>query len=241
MPAPAIQYVTLAQHVTKFAEIREADGVPGRPIPDLQAARYSLTGWNPESTYITGINTAANLIGEVPEADLPAIRRDYDSLIGFTKDCPVSTAMMYFPNPPPSRTQSKPLHIRYECRVGIQVSSFLYSLEKQHWSLTLYLVFRFNMLSRAQCPTFCSVHLVLGTRLVFFSLCCKRMIGTKTTTSQTRSSLIFTTWLLGPLQPESLTDRTTTGQLALQLLRPKTVMLMVALLTHHTLLRVIYC
>ena len=160
MPAPAIQYVTLAQHVTKFTEIWEADGVPGRPIPDLQAAWYSLTGWNPESTYMTGINTTANLIREVPEADLLAIRRDYNSLIRFTKDCPVSTVMMYFPNPPPSRTQSKPLHICYKCWVGIQVSSILYSLEKQHWSLTPNLLLFTLCLGSTCCPKLNAQHSV---------------------------------------------------------------------------------
>ena len=73
MPAPKIHYVTLAQHATKFAAIQQADAVPGCPILDLQAARYSLTGWNPESTYITGINTSANLIGDVHEDRLPYI------------------------------------------------------------------------------------------------------------------------------------------------------------------------
>ena len=123
MPAPEIRYVTLAQHTTKFAAIRQAYAVPGHPIPDLQAARYSLTGWNPESTYITGINTSANIIGDVHEDQLPYIRRDYDSLIGFSLDCAVSKDMVYFPNPSLSRTQSKPLHIKHECRVGIQVSN----------------------------------------------------------------------------------------------------------------------
>ena len=94
MPAPEICYVTLAQHTTKFPAIRQVDAVLGHPIPDLQAARYSLTGWNLESTYITGINTSANLMGNVHEDQLPYIRRDYDSLIGFSPDCAVSKDML---------------------------------------------------------------------------------------------------------------------------------------------------
>ena len=121
--APEICYVTLAQHATNFAAIWQVDAVPGCPIPDLQATRYYLTGWNLESTYITGINTSANLIGDVHEDHLPYIQRDYDSLIGFSPECPVSKDMLYFPNPSLSHMQSKPLHIKHKCQVGIQVSN----------------------------------------------------------------------------------------------------------------------
>jgi hypothetical protein len=114
MPAPVIRYLSLAEHVTKFSQLRREIRDRDQPDPDLVAARYSLTGWNRTGTYITGISTAQNLLGETASReDMPLVRRDYDSVIGFTRDCPVSTDIAYFPNPPVSRTLTKTVYITH--------------------------------------------------------------------------------------------------------------------------------
>jgi hypothetical protein len=122
MPDPAIRYLSLANHVRQFGEIRNQDQVPGGPDPDLLAARYSLTGWDPESQHITGINTARDVIGDVDDSDLPYIRRDYDSVMGFTRHCAVSSEISYYPNPPMGRTLSKAIHITFKNPTAAGVS-----------------------------------------------------------------------------------------------------------------------
>ena len=60
---------------------------------------------------VAGINTARDKIGA--QGTRPYIRRDFDSLIGFSPDLAVQTDITFFPNPPRNRTLKKDLHIRY--------------------------------------------------------------------------------------------------------------------------------
>ena len=157
MPAPKIHYITLAQHTTKFAAIRQADAVPGHPIPDLQAARYSLTGWNPESTYITGINTSANLIGDIHEDQLPYIRHvtttpslDSAWIVQFPKICCTSLIRLYHIHKANCYTLSMNVKLEFRSVMSIKFSIL-------HLPLTL---FRFSMSCPVLCQMFSLVHLV---------------------------------------------------------------------------------
>jgi len=111
--------LTLTNFLNKFRDYRARDPVDNHPEPDMIAARYALTGLSPNRRFVAGINTARDKLG--PHGPLPFIRRDFDSLIGFSADIPVLNDVTYFPNPPLTRTLKKSVHVEYSYCVGEDV------------------------------------------------------------------------------------------------------------------------
>jgi hypothetical protein len=90
--------LSLTGFLNKFREYRAADAVPNHPTPDMIAARFALTGRSMGGASVAGINTARDKIGA--QGTRPYIRRDFNSLIGFSTDLIVQTNITFFPNPP---------------------------------------------------------------------------------------------------------------------------------------------
>lgn len=118
--APTVEDLTLTTFLNKFRNYRAMDPVENQPEPDMIAARYALTGLSQNGRRVAGINTVRDKLG--PQATtLPFIRRDFDSLIGFSADIPVSKDITYFPNPTLTRTLNKSVHVKYTYNVGEEV------------------------------------------------------------------------------------------------------------------------
>lgn len=118
--APNVDDLTLTAFLNKFRNYRAMDPVENQPKPDMIAARYALTGLSQNGRHVAGINTVRDKLG--PRATtLPFIRRDFDSLIGFSADIPVSKDVTYFPNPTLTRTLSKSVYVKYTYNVGEEV------------------------------------------------------------------------------------------------------------------------
>ena len=118
-----VQDISLTGFLNKFRQYQAAPPVANQPTPDMIAARYALTGLSMRGVAtgpaVAGINTARDKIGR--QAIRPYIRRDFDSLIGFSADLPVQTDITFFPNPPRNRTLKKDLQVRYSYPCGDQV------------------------------------------------------------------------------------------------------------------------
>ena len=117
--AQIVEDITLTNFLNKFCEYRTREPVDNHPEPDMIAARYALTGLSRDRRVVAGINTVRDKLG--PRGPLPFIRRDFDSLIGFTPDIPVSNDVTYFPNPPLTRTLKKSVFVKYTYVDGEEV------------------------------------------------------------------------------------------------------------------------
>jgi len=109
--AHIVEDLTLTNFLNKFRDYRARDPVDNHPEPDMIAARYALTGLSRNRQVVAGINTTRDKLGR--HGPLPFIRRDFDSLIGFSADIPVLNDVTYFPNPPLTRTLKKSVHVKY--------------------------------------------------------------------------------------------------------------------------------
>lgn len=116
---PRVEDLTLAGFLNKFRSYREMDPADNQPEPDMIAARYALTGLSRDSRRVAGINTVRDKLR--PQGTLPFIRRDFDSLIGFCTDIPVSKDVAYYPNPPPIRTLNKSVYVKHDYLDGGRV------------------------------------------------------------------------------------------------------------------------
>lgn len=106
---------TLPEFIGKFSQIRAADPQHNSPHPDFLAARFGLTGQAPNGPTCHIDALRGRLIPETPS---PMIRRDFDSVIGFTDIIPVSSDLQYYPNPAPARSLNKSIHIEIEFQVS---------------------------------------------------------------------------------------------------------------------------
>ncbi|PPR00729.1 hypothetical protein CVT24_000953 [Panaeolus cyanescens] len=93
--------LTLPQWVGKYFALLDDPEESNLPSPALQAARFALSGFDPEDCSITVIDTDSHKVRQ--EGPMPYIRRDYDSLIGFTNDYPVHRDVAFYPLPSPER------------------------------------------------------------------------------------------------------------------------------------------
>jgi len=117
--AQLVEDLTLTNFLNKFRDYRAMDPVDNQPDPDMIAARYALTGLSRDRRIVAGINTIRDKLG--PQGTLPFIRRDFDSLIGFSADIPVSNDVTYFPNPTLTRTLNKSVYVKYTYNDGEEV------------------------------------------------------------------------------------------------------------------------
>jgi hypothetical protein len=117
--SPIVQDISLTDFLNKFRSYRELDPVDNQPEPDMIAARYALTGLSQDSRFVAGINTFRDKLG--PRGTLPFVRRDFDSVIGFSADIPISKDVTYYPNPTLTRTLKKTLHVNYFYPEGDEV------------------------------------------------------------------------------------------------------------------------
>lgn len=159
---PEVEDLTLAGFLNRFRAYRQLVPADDQPEPDMVAARYALTGLSRDSQHVAGINTVRDLLG--PRGTLPFIRRDFDSLIGFSADIPVSKNVTYFPNPSPTRTLNKSVHVIHNHMAGNVVcrlrSNFLIELTNKFYPITSFPV-RPSWTTTAFCPTpYPNIHLL---------------------------------------------------------------------------------
>jgi hypothetical protein len=103
LPAPMDQ--TITQFLTQYGQYSESEN-------PFYAARFALTGRTPCNTSYSVINTIRDKLGNMANSP-PFIRRDFDSLIGFTRRLPILSALSYYPNPDLSRTLAQSIHVKY--------------------------------------------------------------------------------------------------------------------------------
>jgi len=115
-----IVYETLVTVMNDFRNLRDA----GQPSAELLAARFCLTGIAGDS--LTGITTTPDLLSGSNYN--PHIRRDLDSVLGYSPDIPVRDAINYFAYPNPARTLERRVHVKHSIPVHGQVSTL--SLEQ---------------------------------------------------------------------------------------------------------------
>jgi hypothetical protein len=97
----------------------------------FEAARFALTGRTHHNTGYSVINTIRDKLGNTAE-ELPYIRRDFDSLIGFTRRIPVLSDLSYYPNPSLNRTLTHSIHVKHTMKtqnreVCVLVNSFIFN------------------------------------------------------------------------------------------------------------------
>jgi hypothetical protein len=119
MHPPVVDH-TLVAYMTRFAALRGAHQADDAPHPELQAARFCLTGITPDDSLLAGIDTASDSFAGSQRN--PYIRRDLDSVLGYSPDIPVLGPINYFPYPNPTRTLHRSVHVRHYALVNNVVS-----------------------------------------------------------------------------------------------------------------------
>ena len=115
---------TLVTFMNHFRNLRDdADGLD-EPSAELLAARFGLTGITADNSFLAGISIAPDLLSGSNHN--PYIRRDLDSVLGYSTDIPVLDAVNYFAYPNPARTLERRVHVKHSVLVRGQVS-ILYS------------------------------------------------------------------------------------------------------------------
>lgn len=131
--APRVVDLSLSDFLNKFQSYRALDPANNQPKPDMIAARYALTGLSWDSQLVAGINTVHDKLG--CRGTMPFIRCNFDSLIGFSTDVPVSKDVTYFPNPPPTCMLKKSVQVKYSYFKGEEVRKL--EIKFQSNSLTI--------------------------------------------------------------------------------------------------------
>lgn len=124
MPEPPLSETSLVGYLTQFSSLKARAPRLNRPSPELLAARFGVTGMG-STTRVTTISTAGDTL-TASQAD-PFIRRDIDSVMGFSDDIPITDAIHYFPYPDLNRTLEKRLHVKYGARSTSSVRRMLFS------------------------------------------------------------------------------------------------------------------
>jgi hypothetical protein len=120
MDAPVIVPHTLVEYMNHFSDLRHSAHRDGEPSPELLAARFCLTGITADDTFLAGINTRRDLL--TGSQRNPFVRRDLDSVLGYSRDIPVLDSIHYFPYPNPLRTLESRVHVTHSAKVDHQVS-----------------------------------------------------------------------------------------------------------------------
>ena len=111
---------SLVGFMNRFSALRNRQPRGSQPTPELLAARFGVTGMA-SNTSVMSITTSGDSLRQ-SQSD-PYIRRDIDSVIGFSDALPVVDAINYMPYPNISRTLEKRLHIKYGARIVSNICS----------------------------------------------------------------------------------------------------------------------
>lgn len=118
-PVPRIVSHTLVEYMNHLKALRgRADGVDSPPS-DLLAARFCLTGIAEDNSFLAGISTAPDVLSGSHQ--VPYIRRDLDSVLGYSSNNPVMAPVHYYPYPNPARTLEHRVHVIYKAEIDGQV------------------------------------------------------------------------------------------------------------------------
>jgi len=123
MDNPPIAAHSLVEYMSHFSELRTGDQEDGQPSPELLAARFCLTGITSDNSFLAGITVNQDLLSR--SRHVPYIRRDLDSVLGYTDNIPVMDAIHYFPHPDLSRTLERRVHLYHTSQVHNEVSTKL--------------------------------------------------------------------------------------------------------------------
>jgi hypothetical protein len=105
--------------MTHFEQLRMEEQTRGSPSPDLLAAQFGLTGLDSNGEIRAGITITPDVLDPVQQT--PFIRRDIDSVLGYSRNIPLSDAVHYYPYPNPSRTLERRVHVKHALKVDGQV------------------------------------------------------------------------------------------------------------------------
>jgi hypothetical protein len=120
MNHPPIVSHTLVKYMEHFATLRSHESDEEGPTPELLAARFSLTGITSDDSFLAGMTTTPDSLAGSNYA--PYIRRDLDSVLGYSANIPVLDALNYYPYPNIRRTLEKQLRVAYKLAVRNEVS-----------------------------------------------------------------------------------------------------------------------
>ncbi|PPR08261.1 hypothetical protein CVT24_001173 [Panaeolus cyanescens] len=101
--------VPLYRWVQIYDEFRDSESSFNNCSPAFQAARFGLTGVDQDEVIAVQCNSAK--IGT--NGTKPYIRRDFDSVLGYTRRWPLRTDIHFYPLPPPKRTLKSLVHVKY--------------------------------------------------------------------------------------------------------------------------------
>lgn len=113
---------TLPEWLEKWFAICDTVPQPHKPDPVLNASRFGLTGIDRTDESITCISTTDAKISSI-DAGEPFIRRDYDSIIGYSATYPLSRQVSFFPHAPHFKTLRKAVHVKHRFYVRSPVST----------------------------------------------------------------------------------------------------------------------
>ncbi|KAF9522442.1 hypothetical protein CPB83DRAFT_899623 [Crepidotus variabilis] len=122
MPPPPVVYSTLCNYLNRFRNIRSSEPEDNNLDPELLAARFALTGITPDDSELVAVDINPDLLG-ASERD-PFVRRDIDSVLGYTEENPVRDAIHYFPYPNLSRTLERSVHIKHSVMIDDEWTSY---------------------------------------------------------------------------------------------------------------------
>lgn len=115
--------LTVAQWIQRHQDISNAGGHDREPLPAFQAAEWALTGYDRATGEQARIEALRNRPTE--NTPFPYIRRDYDSLMGFTSHIPARGAIFIYGKPNAGRALTARLKIKVPFQINGEVSFFI--------------------------------------------------------------------------------------------------------------------
>ena len=100
---------TLSDFIQEFTLLNEPDDNGDTLATTIRSTDFALTGRHPDRKTQAVINPLTN---RMPNRASPTVRRDYDSLIGFTDDIPIISPLNVYPVSRVEDTLTSNIHIK---------------------------------------------------------------------------------------------------------------------------------
>lgn len=113
--------MSIAQWVRMYEHISRREPEERTPLPEYQAIEWALTGRDCVERDCARLDALRNR--PRVQSPNPYIRRDYDSVLGFTHDIPARGSMMIFIKPSPVRAITRKLKLRTSFMINGEVSN----------------------------------------------------------------------------------------------------------------------
>lgn len=117
----------IASFIQAWTHLTQAEAQDGFHNVQLEAGRFALTGLHPQLPRLARLNPLQHRIEG--NTTPPVMRRDYDSLLGFTPGIPIRTNLVLYPFPNASETLQKSIKFKIMFQVDGDVSHPFTSFE----------------------------------------------------------------------------------------------------------------